>query len=272
MPLIRKTLDELNTDVAARLEKIGYSDAQYKGTGVRNILEATNISLADLYDAMANNLEGNYLSTAKGGALDALGQLLNCVRRQGEGDGNYRFRIGNALQVAKTGNLQSLLQTLFALANIRDVIVRPFTHGVGSVTFYLIGVTGLPDANTIALAEQQLANVAAAGAYTVVLTPTPLLLNVQGTISVSAGANAASLRTTAQGAVVTYLANLSMGAPFVRAELDQVILDAGGGQITDFTLLALSTTDSAGITRQQLLRNYTPTFDQQLQPGTITIA
>lgn len=274
MPLITKTFTELNSDSTTRLVNLGYTDAQFEATAVRDVVEAVDLHLAALYEDMRSNLEGNYLSSATADVLDALGLLLGVRRRGGENDTNLRYRIANALTVAKSANLQAHLDALFAITNIRDVIAKPFTQGVGSLTFYLIGIQGIVDAPTIALAQKSLASISAAGAYTVIKTPTPITVNITATIAtnITTGQSATDLNGSASRAISNYLSNLTMGSGYVVSAFDQVVLDAGNGAITDFNLVTISTVDAAGNTTERLLGNYTPLFDQELEPGTILIS
>lgn len=275
MALVVKTLTELNNDTSSRLVGLGYTDAQYAGTGARSLLEATDIKLSDLYSMLSNDLQDYYLSQAGGSALDALVVLLGIYRRQGESDDNLRVRASKARTSAATGNLQSLTSALLSLSNVRDVIVRPFTYGIGSLTFYAIGTNGIVDAATLAMATQAIQANQAAGAYTVVTVPTSVQLNVTGTVLFNASVpmyQRQSVRNAAQAALATYISNLSMGDSFVVAKAIAVIMDAGGGQISDFTILTISTTAIDGTTREQLVRNYLPQFDEELIPGQILLS
>jgi hypothetical protein len=271
MALINKSFSDLNNDSVARLVALGYTDAQFKGTAVRNIVESCNIQLADLYTAMNNNLTTQYITQAAGDSLDGLALLVGVVRRAGESTQNLRVRTSQAIQTKSGTNLSALTQSLLSLANVRDVIVRPYTHGIGSLSFYLIGVQGIVDAGTITLAQTTLDNQGPAGCFNLVTVPTSLFVNITGVISTSAD-NSVDLRTTAQTAISSYLANLSMGQQMVRAALDQAGLNAGNGKIIDFNPISISTTDTLGNTTEQLIGDYTPFFDQELQPGTILIS
>ena len=269
MPLISKDFAQLDADSVARLVALGYTDASYEGTAVRNIVEAVDIHLGDLYSDLAINLDNFALSRASGAALDALVLLLGVFRRSGESDANLRFRATTARTVEKVANLEAHLSALFALANIRDVVARPFTHGIGSVTFYLIGQRGIVDSTTQALASTTLSSITAAGGYTRVTTPSPVLLNLYGQLALASGASQSAMRLAAQSAAANYLANLSMGDSFIKSKLDQVVIDAGQGQIVDFNLNTVSTTDTAGMITNRLLANYAPAFDEELEPGAI---
>lgn len=270
MPVIAKTFAQLDADTIARLTSLGFTDAQYAGTPVRNIVESVDLHLSNLYDDLANNLLNYTLSQAQGSALDSLAFLLKVTRRAGENDTNLRYRITQANTVAQTANLMACLDALFALANISNVIAVPFTQGVGTITFYLIGTSGTVDPTTVALATTALQNIVAAGVYALVTTPTPVLLNLSGQLTLVPGAASATQVAAATAAVNTYIANLSMGNPFVVTQLYAAILNAGGGQISDFTLLTVSITNSTGTT-QLLLANYTPAFNAQLLPGVVVI-
>jgi hypothetical protein len=195
--------------------------------------------------------------------------LVGCFRRGGEDDQAYRVRITKAYTTNARATLDALVSALQSLSNVREVIVRPFTQGAGSLTFYLIPITAPLDTATLSAAQASVTAIAAGGAFTVVTTPTTRLVNLTGALS-GAGELTAAARANATAAVARYIATLSMGEPLVLAEITRAVLDADAS-IIDFVPLTLSTTDSAGITTEQLLRNYTPLFDEELQPGSIAL-
>jgi len=269
VPLINKTLTDLNTSSVARLLPLGYTDAQYTGTAVRNIVESVNISLSSFYGDLNYGLLNYALSTATGTGLDALVFLLGITRRAGESDANLVYRATNALTVAGTANLTALLDALFALDGIADVIAVPFTQGIGSISFYLIGTAGIPSVTTQALATAALTEILAAGAYAIVDLPNPVLLNAAGTLTIAPGNSLAVGEALAQTAATRYLANLSMGAPFIVTAFEAAILGAGT-QIVDFNLVSMSVTGATG-TQELIVANYQPFFSDQIQPGVLLI-
>ncbi len=275
MALIQKDFATLNADAVARLSSLGYTDANYQGTVLRSMVESVDLHIADLYSDMASNLGTQYLSQAATDSLEGLGLLVGVTARMGESDAALRARIAGAITGATGTNLSALVSALSNLSSVTNVVTVPYTQGIGTMAFYLVSSGSIVDAATVSAAASALALLGAAGAYNIVLTPTPLYVNLTATITTSTGVgtNVANLQTQAQAAINTYINGLTMGQALITAELDAVVLTSSGtnGTITDFDLLTISTTDANGNTVEQLLRNYTPQFDQQLLPGTISI-
>ena len=273
MPIIVRSLDELNSVSQAQFITTGYTDAQYKGTGIRTIVEATNLSLSQFYIDAQNGLQGQFISRATAEVLDALGLLVGCIRYSGESDNNFRVRILNALSTAATANIVALTQALLGLSEVRDVIVKKYANGIGSIAFYLIGISGIVDANTVALAQSTVDNIAAAGAFNMILTPTQVNLNVSASITTSSQAATIDVTTLQNGAITAaakYVASLNMGSPFIVAELTTAVLNTSTS-ITNFQLTGLSITDSSGNTNELLPKDYQPLYDQELVPARIQI-
>jgi hypothetical protein len=271
MPLISKLTGDLNADTSSRLVGLGYTDAAYAGTGARNILEAITFKLSDVTATMAANLDQAYVSKANGANLDALGLLVGVPRRSSEIDQNYRVRITQSATSRDVSTLSSLLSALLTLSNVRNVIVRPFTQGPGSLSFYLIPIQAPITQDTITAAQVALGSLVAGGCTTSVLVPTTKYLNLVAITSIdTATANPNGSRSLVSQTVSKYIANLSMGTPFIVAEATAAAINADPS-ILDFNLITISTTDVNGVTMEQLPRNFTPAFDEELQPGQILI-
>jgi uncharacterized phage protein gp47/JayE len=248
----------------------GFSDAAYEGTAVRSVVESVDLHIANLYNDMNGNLSGSYLSQASGATLVAIALLVGVTPRNGESDNDLRYRTSVAINSKAGANLTELTVALLALSGISTVLPIPFSQGLGTMSFYLIATNGIADSSTVALAQATVNNLAAAGTTTFVLTPTPLTVSITGTISVSSSSNRSSVAASVSAAIANYISNLSMGNPLVVNELITAALNVAG--TTDFNLLTILTTDQNGNSVEQIIRNYTPQFDQQLIPGTIAIS
>jgi hypothetical protein len=271
MTLISKDFSTLNTDSVARLTALGYTDAQFDGTTIRNLTETIDLHLADVYDVMKTNLSTQYLSQASGQALASLALLVGITPYAGESSANLRARTGQAISSAQGTNIAALVIALLSLNTVSNVIPRPYTAGVGSISLYLEGTSGQVDAATLALAQSLVDSIGAGGAYVQVTQPTPVLVNIVGTLSI-VGSPAApiALSSTATRAAVAYLASLSMGTPFIYNAFLAAIINADPA-IIDVTITTISTTSASGQTTEQLLANFTPAFDEQLYPGQILL-
>jgi hypothetical protein len=270
MALVVKDQTTLINDSVSRLQTAGFTDAAYQGTPVRSITEAIDLHIANLYADMNTNITSAYLSQATGAALIAIALLVGVTPRNGESDNDLRYRASIAVQSTNGANMLELTTALLALDGIATVLPVPYTQGIGTLSFYLVATSGIATSAQIALAQSTVNNIQAAGTATFILTPTPILVNITGNIAITSSSSRTTVATAVEAAIANYIANLGMGNPLIINELISVALGVSG--TTDITLLTLSTTDQNSNTTEQILRNYTPQFDQQLLSGQIAIS
>ena len=83
MAIIKKDFPTLNADTIARLVALGYTDAQFGGTPIRNITDAIDLHLSNAYTDMEGNIDNVYISQCSDDGADALGLLVGKTRMAG---------------------------------------------------------------------------------------------------------------------------------------------------------------------------------------------
>ncbi len=222
-----KTFDELMAAAVERLSQNTPINNFSPGSIARALLEVTNEHIAQFYQALDFNLAMAFVSKAEGYFLDLIGELLNCRRREGESDDNYRYRICHQVEVVAGCNATAIRLELLSIPGVRDVIMRPYTHGPGSFSVYVIPeVSGSPPASLIDVAQQVLNEKAAFGVKAVVVEPVTLSVDVRLQLVLSSGAYREFVLEQARKAVWDYIANLPPGGTLVVAELVRQAMNA----------------------------------------------
>jgi uncharacterized phage protein gp47/JayE len=80
MPLVFKTVATLNRESLLALQSYTSTTMLQDGTIAKALLRAINILLGEVHDNLEVSSLGRYLSTATGGELDYIGEMLNCPR------------------------------------------------------------------------------------------------------------------------------------------------------------------------------------------------
>lgn len=273
MPFITRTFNELDTVSIQQLLQLGYSDANYKGTAIRTIIEVVNGSVSSLFSSTAVNLQSTYLSNAATTVLDQLGKLVGLPRYAGESDSNYKTRLSKNKTLLTIGSISSIIVPILSMSTVRDVVVKNFIYGIGTIGLYLVGTGGPVDDSTLALAQSTATSQAAAGTTIVVKRPDYITISVYGTLSPNPNVNSQDtpqLQALASGAIQQYLSSLTMGQPMILAQLIASVINASQ-DITDFQVITMSATDSSGNTTELLVADYVPLYNQEVIAGTILV-
>lgn len=137
MMLFDKDLAQITDETLADLEAAGI-DASTPGDMVRILLGVVNKQLNSFYGVLRDNHVQAFASKATGPRLELIGELVQCKKYAGETDSNYRYRICHAIEDAATANEVAVRLAALSAAGVQDVIMRPFTHGTGSFSVYVV--------------------------------------------------------------------------------------------------------------------------------------
>lgn len=170
MILFHKELDQINEETLTQLEAMGVNDST-PGDMVRILLSIINEQVDGYYTTLKENHLQAFVSHASGPRLEAIGELLQCNRRPGEDDGNYRFRITHENRNKAAANETAIRLSALSVAGVEDAIIRPYSHGTGSFTVYLIIDPNFDDIEVINNVTDAIAEARALGIRTDVLLP-----------------------------------------------------------------------------------------------------
>lgn len=128
-----------------QLNEISFKRLQDEGLGVsagriaKLILSIVNESVSEFYDKLENVHIQGFLSTATDDAsIDMIGALVNCKRSPGEDNDSYKLRISNQVLSLATANETAVRLACLSVEGVEDVIIRPWTHGTGSFSVYVV--------------------------------------------------------------------------------------------------------------------------------------
>lgn len=137
MMLFDKDLAQIADETLADLEAAGI-DGSTPGDITRILLGVVNKQLDSFYGTLRENHIQAFVSKAVGPRLELIGQLVQCKKNAGESDDNYRYRICNAVLDAASANETAVRLAALSATGVQDVIMRPFTHGTGSFSIYVV--------------------------------------------------------------------------------------------------------------------------------------
>lgn len=148
MPLLRinKDFSTIMNNAMQRIENSEVLTEISRGGVARLLLAVFNEEFAKshpdqpdgLYDILKRDLLQAYLSYATEDALDAIGNMLYCKRIVDEDDERYRWRISQQMLSLATSNEMAVRLACLSVPGVDDVVMRPFTHGTGSGSIYII--------------------------------------------------------------------------------------------------------------------------------------
>lgn len=137
MMLFDKDLAQIAEETLADLEAAGI-DGSTPGDITRILLGVINKQLDSFYEVLRENHIQAFVSKAAGPRLELIGQLVQCEKYAGESDDNYRYRICHAVLDAASANKTAVRLAALSAEGVQDIIMRPFTHGTGSFSIYVV--------------------------------------------------------------------------------------------------------------------------------------
>lgn len=209
---IDKTILDLNTLSFKRLEESGLSVSA--GRIAKLLLTVMNENIADFYTTLKNSHAQAFLSTATGQSLDLIGQLLNVTRENTESDEDYRYRISQQSLTLATSNETAIRLGLLSINGIDDVIMKPYTHGPGSFSVYIINQDNNITDALIQEAQIKVDEIKAAGIKAKVYEPIYISTEVKMRLTFSKNLSEIDkkiIRVNAQEYIRNYIYNLQVG-------------------------------------------------------------
>lgn len=137
MILFDKTYEQIMEETLTELTGMGISERD-AGSVARLFLNVINKRLHQYYKSLKLNHVQAFVSTAEGDFLDKIGVLVDCKRRTGEFDEDYRYRMTKQIQVVASANRIAIRLAALAIDGVQDVMMKRYTHGTGSYSVYVI--------------------------------------------------------------------------------------------------------------------------------------
>lgn len=212
------------------IEALQKTQLNHLGSGsvARLILAEVNKHIADLYQKLEISHIQAFLSFAEGDALDGIGELVNCERQTDETDENYKYRIHQQpLSLAKA-NETSIRLAILSVPEVRDVILKPFSHGSGSFTAYVVTDQIHVDEDILQNVTEQLDDMKAFGIRAEVLQPRLAPVEIRAKVLFNEsldGLERTSILDTITTTVRTHINELNPGDTLDMHTLRRSILD-----------------------------------------------
>ena len=185
-----------------------------------------------------------FLSKAKNGNIDLIGELLSCARYAGEEDEDYKYRISKQALTLERANENAVRLAVLSVPGVVDVIMREYSYGTGSFSVYPI----LDDpfawsAELLNNIHAKLKDAKAYGIRAVIMQPRISPVELRGYLTLNKRVtemDRALIANEATQAVRAHIATLKPGEAISIRQIRDLILsvsnDIVGSEIYHFTI------------------------------------
>ena len=221
-----KTFEELSAEATSDLQAVGFSASP--GSIAKLFMNIVNQNIANLYNTLTVNHIRAFVTTADGGALDAIGTLLQCYRLKNETDDNFRYRITHQCLTLATSNETAIRLTALTVEGVNNVILKPYSMGAGSFTVIVLSDEDTTSSGILERVEQKLLSVHGYGIRYNVVSPTLTYVSIKHKIYLNetlSDIEKQEIRYEVQLALTKYLNNLNIGEDISIDKITQVIMN-----------------------------------------------
>jgi uncharacterized phage protein gp47/JayE len=224
--LLDKTLDQIMDETLTELEGMGLD--REAGTVARLLLTIMNKRLSTYYDTLKLNQMMVFVSKAKDQFLDEIGKLLDCTRLESEigKDDAYRFRITKQIQIVAAANKMAVRLAALSVEGVMDVMLKPFTHGTGSFSVYVISENPVTPEEVLAAVQQQIDEVESFGVRGEVFRPNLLPVDLKVRLVFNKTVPDLDRKLTiaqVQDALKGYVNSRNVGSSLLITEINQLV-------------------------------------------------
>jgi uncharacterized phage protein gp47/JayE len=226
--MIKKSREQVLFDLEQRLKNSTAITNTDPGSVARTFLEVLTEEFYEFYTELDLTVTMGFVSTASGRFLDMIGSLLNCIRKPGETDFEYRARITNQVYVVAGANLTAIRLKALSVAGVRDVIFKQYSHGAGSFSCYVLTSDAQTSSSVLRAVQSVIDDTKAYGVYAEVKSPVLIPVDLMVRLVFSSDAGAAEKNTIRQNAVRevrNYIDGLTIGETIVINEIIQRIME-----------------------------------------------
>lgn len=234
-----ETLSVLNIDSSiATLNEISQKRMEAEGIGfsagdtVKLVISVLNENVSEFIKLLKQQHAQVLLGGAEGAAIDLIGAMFNCVRNDGEEDGDYKYRISKQNLTLATANETALRLAILGVEGVDNVAMRPYTHGTGSFSVYVVTRDAIVDEETMAEVNAVIEQMKAYGvrgfAYSPVLVPVEFKARIIFDKSVL-DLDQKMVRAQAQQIVRDYISQLQVGSALNPLEIRNRIYNLNTG-------------------------------------------
>lgn len=229
-----KNFDELQEESLKELTAIGFSDSP--GTIARLFLSIINKNISTLYKVLTVNHLRAFLSTSDGAALDAIGLLLQCKRKDSESDDDYRYRISQQCLTLATSNETAIRLAALTTDGVYDVKLKPYAMGTGTFTVIIILESNVNLDIVLKNVTNNINETVGYGIRFKVVTPTLTYVKFKYKLYLKdnvSDADAQTIRYDVQTALSEYINTLGVGEDVIIDKLTQIIMNVSDNIISN---------------------------------------
>ena len=229
-----KTFEELKTEATSDLAAVGFDTSP--GAIAKLFMNIVNKNIANLYNTLTVNHIRAFVTTADGGALDAIGVLVQCFRLKDETDDNFRYRITNQCLTLATSNETAIRLTALTVDGVEDVKLKPYAMGAGSFTVIVISNEDVTASGILEQVRIKLLDVHGYGIRYNVVSPTLTYVSIKHRLYLNESISdieKQEIRYNVQLALTEYLSNLKIGENIMTDKITQVIMNVSDNIIQE---------------------------------------
>jgi len=145
-----------------------------------------------------------------------------------ESDSNFRFRVMNATLSAEKANETSIRMAALSVDGVADVIMRPYTRGIGTYDIIVIPLEGIATDSLVSSVQQAIDSVQAYGLKGTAIKPSIVPVDIEVKLVFTSDATdfqKSSIISQVETSIIRYIVNIPIGNSFILNELRQQIMD-----------------------------------------------
>jgi uncharacterized phage protein gp47/JayE len=159
-----------------------------------------------------------------------------------ETDRDYRFRLGNSIAGAPTGNEVAVRLSLAGIPDLARVELKEFARGAGTFDALLVPASNTLSSATSELARRSVESIAAFGISSKIVEPKYKRFRVSVQLIAANGTGGGTVdnnRLSAKASILDYFETIPMGGEFIVNRLRAAIISAVSGEIKDIRIIDL---------------------------------
>lgn len=199
------------------------------------------------YNVAANQLDtwedisgSPYLKFARGAVLCGNKQDISSGSNQ-LSDKEYRYILSNRVVAAANANMTALRIAALSVPGVSDVIIRKWTHGIGTVTIFPISAATIIQTGILNAVRQAVDTVASAGVRIYTMAPTYIGIQLRLDLNfklTTAAAERSRIVNDIRTKIVNHINNIPIGGELIITDL-VVLAKNASGEVRDAQLVSL---------------------------------
>lgn len=229
--------DDIHSDAKKAFEK-RVGDTIQSGSVIDMLLNAISGEEEKVYQKIDANRTPHIWTSLSGDNLDKTGFMVNCPRKTGESDENYRYRLLRWVLKSEASNESAISDELLLPTYASNIQFIPLTKGCGTATCYVIPKDY--DENTIALAlteaKEKVEKIASPSLYVEYVTPQVLGVKLQIYLTTNNGA-VKTIQKNLEEKITNYINNLAPNDYLKVGEINRIGINEQ--DVTYFSVLSV---------------------------------